>query len=176
MFGTALKIDKKKVATAGLKAQTLFTSTADSWTVPAKTAPLEREDVDPKEHKDKGARPLAVYLKGRAPGAKGDKRTEVIITGCAEMFSNDFMHPRRSNADFLLNSVEMLVLGETLSGVRSKGGTMRMLGRLSKGEKLLYRLLMLGVMPAVFVVLGVTRSLLRRSRRSAYLKKYSQQS
>jgi hypothetical protein len=53
---------------------------------------------------------------------------------------------------------------------------MRMLGKLSKGEKLFYRFLMLGVMPLVFIALGVTRSLLRRGRRSAYLRKYSQQS
>ncbi len=175
MFGTALEIDEKKVAGAGLEAQMLFTSTADSWTVPAKATPLERDDVDPKAHKDRGAKPLAVYLKGRAPGAKGGEKTEVIITGCAEMFSNEFL-AWRSNPDFLLNSVEMLVHGETLSGVRSKAGTMKMLGKLSRGEKLLYRFLMLGVMPIVFIALGVTRSLLRRSRRSAYLRKFSQQS
>ena len=44
---------------------------------------------------------------------------------------------------------------------------------LTDGEKLLYRFIALGLVPIIFAAAGITRSVIRRRRRAAYLKKYS---
>ncbi len=173
-WGGALTIDEKALEKAGLKAKRLFTTSAGAWSLAGKTTPLMPQDIDPALHKKKGRRLLAVYLEGQAPGGR-DKNTttEVIVVGCAEMFSDDLLRGL-SNATFLLNSVDALTLKENLSSVRTKGSVVRMIGDLTDGQKLFYRFLVLGLVPIILVALGITRSIIRKRRRAAYLKKFSQ--
>lgn len=174
MWGSVLALDEEVVEKAGLKHTTLFTTSPDSWTLPGKTTPLERQDINPAEHKKTGKQPLAILFEGPVPGT-GDKgkNAKVIIVGCGEMFTDNLLG-WRSNAIFLLNSVDSLSLSEDLVSVRSKGSLVRMIRNLSDGEKLFYRFLTLGLVPVIFAALGVTRSVVRRRRRAAYLRKFSQ--
>jgi ABC-type uncharacterized transport system involved in gliding motility auxiliary subunit len=170
-WGSMLSTDEKVLEKEGYKVQTLFTSSADTWSIPAKETPLTPEDVDPEAHTKAGRKPLALHITGPAPGGK-DKQVKVVVVGCAEMFSDSLLRGL-SNAVFLLNSVDSLVLEEDLGSVRSKGSLIRVIGKLTDGEKLFYRFLTLGLMPLVFTVLGVVRSVMRKRRRAVYLKKYS---
>jgi ABC-type uncharacterized transport system involved in gliding motility auxiliary subunit len=173
-WGSALTIDQKAAGKAGRKARTLFTTSALTWTIPSKTTPLTREDADPKTHKKVGKRPLAFYITCPPPGGRDKGKTvKVIVVGCAEMFSDSLLRGL-SDKTFLLNSVDALSLGEDLGSVRSKGTLVRVIASesLTDGEKLFYRFLTLGLMPVVFAVLGIVRSVVRRRRRAAYLRKY----
>lgn len=172
-FPSALEIDEKAATLAGLEVRTLFTSSQESWIIPSKETPIMPDDTNPEKHKMAGPKPLAVYITGPAPGAKDvSHTTKVIIVGCAEMFSDSFFGAI-SNATFLLNAVDALALGEELVSVRSKGEVMRLLGKMSKGEKLFYRFLTLALVPIIFAAAGIVRSMLRKRRRAAYLKKFS---
>ncbi len=173
IWGGALELNEKTLSSAGLQARTLFWSSADSWAIPGKTAQLLPPDVDPQHHKMEGPKNLAVYITGPAPGAKDkSKETKIIIIGSAEMFSDNFL-AARSNTTLLLNAADALTLGEDLISVRSKGDVMRMKRTLTDGEKIFYRFLALGLVPIVFAALGITRSVIRRRRRAAYLRRFS---
>ena len=141
--------------------------------IPAKTSPLTPADLNPGAHKNKGRKPLAFMLEGTPPGAKDKSvKFEAVIVGCSEMF-NDNIIGWRSNAIFLLNTIDTLSLEEDLASIRSKGSGMRMLHPLTAGDKLLYRFLTLGLVPVVLAALGIARSVIRRRRRAAYLRKYA---
>jgi len=173
IWGSALTMDEKVIEKAGLEAKVLFTSSASSWSIPDKATPLTNEDMNPDIHKEKKAKLLAVMLKGTPPGASDKSVTfGAVVAGCSEMF-NDNVIGWRSNAIFLLNSIDTLTLEENLASIRSKGGGVKMLHEMSAGKKLFYRFLTLGLVPILFAALGIVRSVLRKRRRAAHLRKFA---
>jgi ABC-2 type transport system permease protein len=172
-WGSALGVDDNVLKQANLKATALFTSSKDSWTVAVGENPLKRQDTRPEGHAKEGPLPLAFYITGPAPGSGGkDADSEIVVVGCAEMFADNFLG-WASNAMFLLNCVDSMSLDVDLASIRSKGSVAKPVGEMDNSEKLFYRFLTLGFVPVVFIALGIVRSVLRRRRRAAYLRRYS---
>ena len=97
------------------------------------------------------------------------KPAKVIVVGCAEMFTDSFV---RGGGNGLLasNVVDALALGEELINIRSKQFTDRTIKKTSPGQKLLYRFLTMGLVPVVFIAVGLTRYILIRKGKERYMR------
>ncbi len=65
LWGTALKIDSKKVAEQKLKVETLFSSSARSWKIPFRQDPIRPKDLNKTLSSENGPFPLAVLVRGQ---------------------------------------------------------------------------------------------------------------
>ncbi|NQT83223.1 Gldg family protein, partial [bacterium] len=94
---------------------------------------------------------------------------KLIVIGCSQMFTNNFI---RSGGNALLasNTVDALALGEELINIRSKSFTDRSIGKTSPGQKLLYRFLSMGLVPLIFIALGIIRYIVIKKGKERYLK------
>lgn len=97
------------------------------------------------------------------------KPAKLIVLGCAQTFANSFVG---SGGNRLLasNIVDVLALGEELINIRSKRFTDRSIRKTTPARKLLYRFLTMGLVPAVFIALGVIRYVLVKKGKERYLK------
>ncbi len=94
---------------------------------------------------------------------------KVIVVGCAQMFTDNFI---RSPGNVLLasNIVDALALGEELIRIRSKSSTDRSIRPTTSGQKLFYRFLSTGLIPLLFIGLGITRYILIKKGKERYLR------
>jgi ABC-type uncharacterized transport system involved in gliding motility auxiliary subunit len=196
-WGSAIKLNKDYLAKNKLTYQVLISSSADSWTIPGKTEVLTPADFDI-SHKGKAPNQvLCALIEGTFPSAfSGKARPEypreeaespissapeqpespilpnpgkLLLVGCSEMFNDSFLgYP--GNATFLLNIVDALAAGEELMSIRSKGETRRPFAEIAPASRLFYRFFTTGLVPAIFIGIGVVRSVVRSRRRRAYAK------
>jgi ABC-type uncharacterized transport system involved in gliding motility auxiliary subunit/ABC-type transport system involved in multi-copper enzyme maturation permease subunit len=97
------------------------------------------------------------------------KPGKLIVMGCSQMFTDSFI---RSGGNALLtsNTVDALALGEELINIRSKSFTDRSIRKTSPGQKVLYRFLAMGLVPVLFIGVGVTRYILTKKGKERYLR------
>jgi hypothetical protein len=94
---------------------------------------------------------------------------KLILTGCAEMFSDSFLGTRDiGNTTFLLNCVDSLTLDENLLRVRSKQPTDRSFGKVADGTAIFWRLVPLVLVPLSVIGAGLAIGVLRVRRRDAW--------
>jgi len=74
MWGSALKIDTKKINEQQLKLETLLTSSKNSWTVPFKKEPMGAASLASQPKSPKGPFPLAVMAEGQFADAFKDQK------------------------------------------------------------------------------------------------------
>jgi len=72
------------------------------------------------------------------------------------------------NSLLMLNSVDALVLGDDLISVRSKMMTQRFIKDVSPAASMLWRFVVIVLVPLVLVAIGIARYILRRQRRETY--------
>lgn len=94
---------------------------------------------------------------------------KLIVLGCAETFTDNFI---QSGGNGLLasNVVDALALGEELINIRSKQFTDRSIKKTTAGKKLFYRFLTMGLVPVVFIGIGLTRYVVVRKGKERYLR------
>jgi ABC-2 type transport system permease protein len=196
VWGSALEVDGKKLQENGLKAQTIFSSSRNTWFVPFKNEPYTQEELDETKNEMKGPQTLAVRVSGVFPDpfkGKGvppwsdaenpqegntteetalpeePKKGNLIFIGCADMFSNRALGAM-NNGLFMMNAVDSLTLGDDLISIRSKAQPSRSIHEVSAGQRIFYRFFTTGLAPLVLVVIGATRLMFRRRRRNQYLR------
>jgi len=195
LWGTTLTVDEARVDSLGLTFTPLFETSPESWSIPSTLRPLLPGDINPREHDFTGKQLLAMLLTGqfpqtlegeappwpRLPGdteqeAKEEKEElepivprpgKLLLTGCAEMFSNNLISAY-GNGLFFINAVDALTLGEELINIRTKFQTSRLIKKTSPGTKILYRFLVVLLVPLILAVIGIVRYIYRRRRREAY--------
>ncbi len=86
---------------------------------------------------------------------------ELLVIGCAKMFDDNVMQAAQ-NALLLLNGVDYLAGSKELLTIRSKQLTRRTIRPVPAGEKLVWQVLVVALMPAAFVALGILRTAQRR--------------
>jgi ABC-2 type transport system permease protein len=84
--------------------------------------------------------------------------TQIIVVGTSQFLAQG----RQDGQIFFLNAVDSLTLGEELIGIRSQNVTDRPLRETSDSEKLLLKFLVIGGIPVVVAIFGITRYFLRR--------------
>jgi ABC-type transport system involved in multi-copper enzyme maturation permease subunit len=196
-WGSALKLNRDYLDKNKLTYQVLVSSSTDSWTIPSKTGMLTPSDFDISLKGKAPGRVLSVLIEGTFPGAfSGKPRPEypkeegespfasapeppetpispkpgkLLLIGCTEMFNDSFLSAY-GNAIFLLNAVDALAAGEELMSIRSKTETAGYFTEILPGSRLFYRFFTMGLVPAIFIGIGVLRSVMRTRRRRAYIK------
>jgi ABC-2 type transport system permease protein len=68
----------------------------------------------------------------------------------------------------MLNSVDALLLGDDLINVRSKMASERYIKETSATVKMLWRFVIIILIPLALVVIGIMRYMMRRQRRETY--------
>jgi len=199
LWGNAIDINETKLAENGLEYETLFSSSPSSWTMPSTGAPLSGSDITPDNKQLSGAQPLAVMLTGQFPNAyagisppawpdPGDltqasapvetiveNPSKLIMYGCSEMFSDQVLGAV-GNSLLLLNSVDGLALGDDLISIRTKMITQRFISEVSTTSKMFWKFFVAGLVPIILIIIGVSRMVIRRNRREAYIRLLEQSS
>jgi hypothetical protein len=99
------------------------------------------------------------------PSAPG----KLMVVGCAKIFE-DMLLGQPGHALFLLNSVDALTLGDDLISIRSRAYDQRTIGDVSDEKRVIFRLVNTLLVPALVVVLGAGRWLIRRRESDEYLR------
>lgn len=97
------------------------------------------------------------------------KPAKLIVLGCAQMFTDNFI---RSGGNWLLasNTVDALALGGELINIRSKQFADRSIRKTAAGEKVWYRFLTMGLVPVVFIGLGMSRFILIKRGKERFIR------
>jgi len=203
LWGTALNIDKDKLAELGLEAKALMHTTEDAWIWP-KESPLTAASFEPQP--GEGPYPLMVMVTGQFPDAfEGQERPawpvpqtqpgqfpppppppegpadeitpapgKLILIGCSEMFRKDFLRAGNSgNLDLFMNSVDALTLGNDLINVRGRKSVDRIIDSPSKATRRTWKLVNYGLASTIVALVGISVALIRRRSRNAYTMSYA---
>ena len=192
IWGTALDIDASVMAEHELASTVLFTSSSETWTEPFSEGVMAGSLFRPEGKELTPHLPLAVEMTGRFPdtfeggeppawpdaAAPGDadepgpapadpvapllrEEARLVVVGCAKMF-DDMAIGAGHNSLFLLNAVDGLAHGEDLVSIRSKILTQRVIRPVSDGEKVVFRVLTVVLIPVLLVIFGLMRASNRR--------------
>jgi ABC-type uncharacterized transport system involved in gliding motility auxiliary subunit len=93
--------------------------------------------------------------------------TRLLLVGCAKMFDDNVLQGAQ-NALLLLNAVDYLAGSEELLTIRSKQLTARTIRPVSTGEKLLWQVVVVALMPVLFIIFGIMRMTRRRADAQRY--------
>ena len=189
LWGSSLKYDESKIKQLGLTGEILFRSSPKTWEVPYSGGMLADDDIHSKNHQMSGPQPLGVLVRGQFPEVyanmpppkwPGDtsvatpqapviekKPAKLVFYGCGEMFSDQIVGAS-GNALLLLNSVDALLLGDDLINVRSKMMTERFIKETSAATKMLWRFVVVILIPLALIAMGIARYMMRRQRRETY--------
>jgi ABC-2 type transport system permease protein len=195
LWGTPVQVDAAAVSAAGLRAETLISSSDRSWLADFGGGMLSQAQIDPDGNEMTGPYPLAVLLDGEFPDTFGGGEppawpdaaaadadvagptapaaalspapSRLLVVGCAKMF-DDMVLQGAQNALLLLNAVDYLAGSEDVLTIRSRQLTQRTIGDVPAGQKLLWQLLTWVTMPALFIVLGVVRAVRRSGAAARY--------
>ncbi len=193
-WGSHLKLDQEKLKINSLKHKIMVTSGDSSWSVPMTYGRIAIKDMTADLAKPMGNQPLVILMEGTFPDAFAGKPvppwpqagppdlkplnkaepTRVIITGCSQMFTNGWLGPSdKANGSFILNSLDLLTHAEDVANIRTKQAGAKLLGSVSPKDGLLYRLVMIAMMPLLIIIAGIIKLIIRRTGRQSYQKEFS---
>ncbi len=192
LWGTPVTLGQSELLRHKLETVTLFTSSDRSWTADLTPGVVPGSYFNPDNQKFGGRQPLAVLVSGTFPDAfqgralppwppAGDgtapatdsspalapKPAQLLLVGCAKMF-DDAVIGAADNAPLLLNAVDALAHGSDLISIRSKASTDRTIRPVTDGEKFMFRLLAVVLVPVLLAVYGISRAAVRRREAQAY--------
>lgn len=203
LWGTALDLDRPKLAAQALDATVLFESSEKSWTV---EPDLRNFDFNPRPERF-AKLPLAVQVRGRFKDALAgkprpkwpfklemmpDRRPRpmppdtdetplvpapghLVVIGCARQWQNGFLEAI-GNAPFLLNCIDALTLDEDLLQVRSRRPRDRRFERKpTDAEAIFWRAVPLVLVPGALVAVGLGIAFARMRRREAWAAEHGRE-
>ncbi len=199
LWGTDIAMDPTRMIGLNLGSRVLFTASDQAWRKPFSADPLTQEDIDKRNKLFEEALPLAALFDGQFPdfgeeappdwpGAAPDtlgaeppeelafagapSPAQLLLIGCGKVFEQPFIQGGQ-NALLLLNSVDALALGGDLIGIRSKLITARALKPVEAGQKVMYRLFVVILVPLLITIYGIARLLMRRKESADYIETVS---
>jgi hypothetical protein len=104
---------------------------------------------------------------GGAVGGFSENPGRLILVGGGEMFSDQVVGAV-GNSLLMLNAADGLVLGDDIVNIRTKMITQRFIEETSTASKLLWRFIVVFLIPIILIVIGIARYMMRRTRREAY--------
>ena len=196
LWGTPVDVDKAALSQHGLTAETLVSSSSRCWRADFGGGLLSATQLDPAGKESAGPQSLAVLLEGVFPDAYSQSgppawptaanedpaapsmgptvatplnpaASQLLVFGCAKMF-DDMVLQGAQNALLLLNAVDYLAGSEDLLTIRSKQLTQRTIRPVQTGEKLVWQVFVVALMPVVFIIVGIVRTAKRRGDAARY--------
>ena len=102
-----------------------------------------------------------------APPQITPEPSTLLVIGCAKMFDDNIVAAAQ-NGLLLLNAVDYLAGSHDLLEIRSKTLTQRVIRPVEAGEKMIWRLFVVLLVPVVLTVFGVMRAGMRRKDAARY--------
>lgn len=197
LWGSALDVSDDILAQYGLKKTLLFTAGARSWKVPYSGGNLGKELLEFPKTGSPGKFTLGVLIEGQfnnsfadfklsdwpsleeAKLGESDKKEEkalmdnpkpgkLVVVGCSKMFNDDLIN-NPGNLGIFSNLIDGLTLGDNIIKIRSKSYVSRDIKRLTDNQKILYKVVVIFVIPIILVIYASLRLLLRRKEKQFYL-------
>jgi len=134
--------------TAKSPAETLFSSSADSYSLSNPKLPIHEDDI---EKGDKGP----FVLGAAATIGTGDKAGRVVVVGSSDWMSNFIMSAPIANRDLALNMMNWLTSDEDLISIRPKEPEDRRLNITGSGVRVLFFTSVVGL-PLIVILAGVS--------------------
>ncbi len=194
LWGNQVVLDEAALAANQLTAQPVLRASEKTWLIEKASGSLEQTDIAEEGHDLTPHPTLAVLVQGtfpdpwegqpvpswdaadttaaapETPAAVTPAPGRLFVIGCSKMFE-EMLLQQAGHGLFLLNSVDALTLGDDLISIRSKRFDRRTFGEVSDGRKLLFRVVNVGLVPALLIVFGLSRSLKRRREKEEYAAK-----
>ncbi len=193
LWGTPIEPDPDTLAKNGLSASNLLVSSPNCWQMTFDTAPLPGSALDPRGKTMLGAQPLMVLAKGTFPDIYAGKgapnwpasadsnavqpagpepalqpeKSSLLVVGSAKMFDDNILAAAQNNT-LILNAVDFMAGSHDLLNIRSKSLTQRVIRPVQPGEKMLWRLFVIFLMPLLLAIYGIIRSGMRRKDAAQY--------
>ncbi len=193
LWGTPIEPDPNTLSKNGLTAKNLIVSSPDCWQMTFDVAPLPGSALDPRGKKMLGSQPLMVMAEGSFPNtfegqavpswpATADssqspaagpetethpEKSTLLVLGSAKMFDDNILAAAQ-NSDLLMNAVDYLAGSHELLNIRSKSLTQRIIRPVQAGEKMLWRLFVVLLVPLILAIYGIMRAGMRRKDAARY--------
>lgn len=193
IWGNRFALDEAKLGQLGFKHQVLVTTSPRAWTYAWSGGWIPDESFAEPAQFLPGTQKLGFLLEGQFPrievkkdeqgrdsltvvGAEGAPASpgQLLMIGCSEMFKNAHLQaPGYQHDQLLLNAVAALVHGPELAEIQARTRTPKVFPYQPNSTKQLWRAIVLGAAPALFVLYGLVRFWWRRrpllvlARRSA---------
>ena len=186
LWGSRVKLDPAKLDAHGLKATTLARSSAGSWVIPFRVAPLTGTAIetatgdafpDTYAHKEIPDWPEHEHDHGDERPVETPpepKPARLLVIGSGIMFEDAVLtqlEPSQVNVLFLQNAVEAMAMGEELIRIRSKQRTARPLKPMTPKQMLGVRAAMLLTVPLLLAIAAGVRAFVRARGREAYRRR-----
>jgi hypothetical protein len=174
LFGNRIAWDPATLASHGLRAEALVSSSDRTWALEWTGGDLPPEVLQgpPSEHY-LGRQTLAARFEGRFPPAKsdpelgasdatdtasssGDRSGELVWIGCSEMFKNGRLHLAGfDHAELLLRSASHLALGDELTSIVARESREHGFDPVTARVRTMWRAIVLAGAPVLLVLLGI---------------------
>ncbi len=178
LWGSALRVDEKQLASLGLTARVLLRSSAGSWVSSLSDGRLTQRALQPTAAEARGPFPLAVLVEGQFPNAFEQTKPDVklspapgklLLMGAYTPFQEQLLE-KGGHLNLFLNGVDALTLSEDLIMIRAKEPFDRSITRLSTAAKGWWRLVISLAVPILVACVGWMRILMRRRVKVQYLR------
>ena len=194
LWGVPVRTDAGPLGEHGLQATNLIESSPRCWTVDWSEGPLAGAAFRPDLHEKLGPQPLAVLVEGTFPDAFAEQGVpawpqdaaadtaagprpgpapvepapaRLLVVGSAKMFDDNIISAPQ-NALLLLNAVDYLAGSEELLSIRAKTLTQRVIRPVTDTEKLVWRLVVVFLVPVILTAYGLLRAGSRRREAARY--------
>ncbi len=174
IWGNRFSFDRQKLASIGLEAETIISTSSRSWSFDWKGGWLPLEILTPQEDRILGKQDLVTSFRGKFNPIKFSEnengRTEILIDGDAqkestlmligssEMFKNKYLYADGFQHDqFLLNAIANMAYGAELGELQARRPTTRGFVFQSPASKKTWRVIVVGLVPLIFITFGILR-------------------
>jgi hypothetical protein len=98
------------------------------------------------------------------------KPGKLLLIGSSKLFDNEQLDTTRyDNEKFILNAMADLAYGSNLARIQaSGGGEAQGFGFVPIGQKIVWRLVVMGLVPLLLIVYGINRNRKRRSKQKSF--------
>ncbi len=196
LWGAPVTVDEQVLGEHGLEAAELIRSSDRTWTAPWNEGPVAGAVFKPGQRGFAGPQPLCVLVEGQFPDTFADREvpawpaaadaavqtplergpapaplepqpSRLLVIGSAKMFDDNIIAAPQ-NALLLLNAVDYLTGNEQLLNIRAKTLTQRVIRPVGDREKLVWRLVVVFLVPLILTVFGLLRAAGRRREAARY--------
>ncbi len=173
LFGNRIAWDPATLASRGLRAEALVSSSERTWALEWTGGDLPAEVLEgPPDQRYLGRQTLAARFEGRFPPAdsdpelgasgatgaadsSGERPGELVWIGCSEMFKNGRLHLADfDHAELLLRSASHLALGDELTSIVAREARQRGFDPVAARGRTLWRTIVLAGAPVLLVLTG----------------------
>jgi hypothetical protein len=172
IWGNRLRMIKNTFPPS-LQWQPLISSSEDCWALDWKGGFLSEQILQGGEYFDK-RQPLCVMIEGLFPALYKNNPAsapgKLLLAGSSKIFDNNQLDTTRyDNERFILNSVAELAYGKELAKIQASGAEeSKGFGYVEPYKKLIWRALILCLVPFILLIYALRRTSKRRSKTTTY--------